>query len=125
MCSINEIESIVKIILEQTKESQEKGNKYPDEFTIIDSTSLVLLIFIILIEIAQVYFHRLKIKAIMAQQIKDSIQIDSIQKEKQQGLVHVEDANEIFVTTAHELNLMSRENEEAIADQIRALNLTN
>ena len=88
MCSINEIESIVKIILEQNKESQEKGNKYPDEFTIIDSTSLVLLIFIILIEIAQVYFHRLKIKAIMAQQIKDSIQIDSIQKEKQQGLVH-------------------------------------
>ena len=61
----------------------------------------------------------------MAQQIKDSVQIDSIQKEKQQGLVHVEDAIEIFVTTAHEVNLMSREDEEALADQIRALNLTN
>ena len=125
MCSINEIESIVKSILEQTKESQDKDSKNSDEFTIFDSTSLVLLIFLILIEIAQVYFHRLKIKAIMAQKIKDSIQIDSIQKDKQQGLVHVYDAIEIFVTTAHELNLMSRKNEESLADHIRALNLTN
>ena len=125
MCSLNEIESIVKIVLKQIEEGQEKVNEYSDETVIIDTISLALLIFIILIEVAQVYYHRIKIKVIMAQQIKDSIQIDSIQTEKQQGLVHVEDVIEIFVTTAHELNLLSRDKKEELADQIRALNLTN
>ena len=43
--------------------------------------------------------------------------------EKHQGFVHVEDAIEIFVTTALELNMMTQDNEQELAEQIRALSI--
>ena len=127
MCSINQIELIVKMILKHSIKDKEKGiedDNHPKEEVIFDSTNLVLLIIILLSEFAQLYYHRIKIRKIMAQQEKDSIQIERIHDEKHQGFVHVEDAIEIFVTTAHELNMMTQDNEQELAEQIRALSIS-
>ena len=126
MCSINQIELIVKMILKQSvkdKVERMQEDNYPKEEVIFDTTNLVLLIILLLFEFVQLYYYRIKIRKIMAQQERDSIQIEQIHDEKHQGFVHVEDAIEIFVTTAHELNMMTQDNEQELAEQIRALSI--
>ena len=55
MCSINQIELIVKMILKHSIKDKEKGiedDNHPKEEVIFDSMNLVLLIIILLFEFA-------------------------------------------------------------------------